>query len=175
MKKFLAIIALTLYLMNCQQIKLRDNMKFFVSQTGNDSWSGKFSEPNKEKTDGPFATLKQAQKAVRQIIREGDLPAKGVTIYLKQGNYFFPQSIEFNETDSGTENAPVIWQAFPGEKVNFIGGIEVSGFNKVTDENILERIDNQYRDKILNINLKKFGISDFGEIKPRGGPGIEIF
>lgn len=40
---------------------------FYVSKKGNDRWSGKLAEPNKEGTDGPFATLPRARKAVREL------------------------------------------------------------------------------------------------------------
>ena len=37
---------------------------FFVSPQGNDDWSGRLAEPNKD--DGPFATVARAQQAVRR-------------------------------------------------------------------------------------------------------------
>ncbi|MFA7003602.1 MAG: hypothetical protein WC429_06145, partial [Verrucomicrobiia bacterium] len=30
---------------------------FYVATNGNDQWSGKLAAPNKEKSDGPFATI----------------------------------------------------------------------------------------------------------------------
>ena len=41
------------------------DMSFYVSLTGNDSWSGKLTEPNDAKTDGPFATGLCAGNEVR--------------------------------------------------------------------------------------------------------------
>lgn len=43
---------------------------FYVALNGNDSWSGRLPEPNREGTDGPFATLKRAQEAVRILKKE---------------------------------------------------------------------------------------------------------
>ena len=40
---------------------------FYVSPSGNDNWTGKLAEPNLTKTDGPFATIDKAQKAVREL------------------------------------------------------------------------------------------------------------
>ena len=40
---------------------------FYVSTNGNDNWSGTLSEPNADKTDGPFATIKRAQTAVKVL------------------------------------------------------------------------------------------------------------
>ncbi|MBE0534328.1 MAG: hypothetical protein IH624_01565, partial [Phycisphaerae bacterium] len=40
-------------------------VRFYVSEAGNDSWSGAFAVPNAAGTDGPFATLQRAREAVR--------------------------------------------------------------------------------------------------------------
>ena len=40
---------------------------FYVATNGNDKWSGTLSAPNANKTDGPFATIEKAQKAVRKL------------------------------------------------------------------------------------------------------------
>ena len=40
---------------------------FFVSEDGNDSWSGKLDSPNSDKTDGPFATITAARDAIREM------------------------------------------------------------------------------------------------------------
>jgi hypothetical protein len=37
-------------------------IEFYVSLSGNDKWSGKISEPNETKTDGPFVTIDGARK-----------------------------------------------------------------------------------------------------------------
>lgn len=40
---------------------------FYVAVNGNDRWSGRLAAPNGARTDGPFATLEQAQMAVREL------------------------------------------------------------------------------------------------------------
>lgn len=40
---------------------------FIVSPKGDDRWSGRLAHPNKNGTDGPFATLDKARQAVRAI------------------------------------------------------------------------------------------------------------
>ncbi len=39
----------------------------YVCQSGNDSWSGKISVPNKNRADGPFALLEKARDEVRKV------------------------------------------------------------------------------------------------------------
>ena len=51
----------------------------------------------------------------------------------------------------------------------------------IEDPAILKRIEEPYRGKILQVNLKSFGIKDFGEMTPRGmgrpmyPAGLELF
>ncbi|MFH1743179.1 MAG: hypothetical protein ABIH23_29580 [bacterium] len=42
----------------------RQEVAFYVSTDGNDSWSGARPDPNRQKSDGPFATLDRARDAV---------------------------------------------------------------------------------------------------------------
>lgn len=80
------------------------NIAFYVSLSGNDSWSGKYPEPNKDKTDGPFATLEKAREAIRDSKRETGLPSGGVTVYVRGGVYSFTETFLLTEADAGPES-----------------------------------------------------------------------
>ena len=60
---------------------------FFVATDGNDDWSGNRSAPNEEGTDGPFASLGRAQKAVRELKVQKGLK-KPITVMVRGGKYF---------------------------------------------------------------------------------------
>ena len=47
--------------------------EFYVATNGNDRWSGRFPEPNADRSDGPLASLAAARDAVR---RPGQRPAR---------------------------------------------------------------------------------------------------
>jgi len=146
-----------------------------ISLSGNDSWSGTLPEPDRNGSDGPFATFVRARAAIREMRKTGLLPEGGITVYIHEGAYTFSSSFTLTEEDSGTESAPVTWRAFPGEKVQIVGAREISGFTELDDPSVIERIDEPYRDKILTIDLKAQGIDNYYEITPRGGPGMELF
>jgi len=92
---------------------------FYLSPAGNDSWSGTLAEPNAGKTDGPFATLERAQKAVKSLKSKVFLPkdppvekrwigsphrfgkGKDILVYLREGHYFLTQSLLFEPGDGG--------------------------------------------------------------------------
>ncbi len=94
---------------------------YFVSVAGSDSWTGTLSEPNADKTDGPFATLMQARNAVRSLKSQGPL-VKPVTVLVRGGTYYLDQTLVFGSEDSGTKSCPVSYAAYPGEKPTVSGG-----------------------------------------------------
>lgn len=97
---------------------------FFVSPHGRDTWSGKLADPNDK--DGPFATVKRAQEAVRALLKTLPEP-RPVRVVLRAGTYYLKQTLEFGPEDSGTQGAPVVYAAAPGEKVVISGGYRLEG------------------------------------------------
>lgn len=104
---------------------------FFVATDGNDGWSGARSTPNAAKTDGPFATLNAARVAVRQL-REQSPMTQPVTVLVRGGTYFLPETLMFQPEDSGTTASPVVYAAYPGEKPILSGGMKLNGFQPDT-------------------------------------------
>ncbi|MFA6239300.1 MAG: hypothetical protein WC655_00135, partial [Candidatus Hydrogenedentales bacterium] len=143
----------------------------FVSPEGNDAWSGKLAVPNEAKTDGPFATLIRARDEARKMKAETGTALGGLTITVRGGSYFFDAPLALTAEDSGTPDAPVVYMAFPGEEVRFIGGKSISGLERVADEAALARLDERARGHVYCANLKAQGIADFGV----PGAGVELF
>ena len=64
---------------NRKQSSKPDVIELFVSPEGDDSWSGRRPRPNARKTDGPFATVSAAQKAVRRLKKKAlPCPVRGI-------------------------------------------------------------------------------------------------
>jgi len=92
---------------------------FFVSSGGNDNWSGTLVEPNAAKTDGPFATIKRAQEAVRSLKKKVYTPksdpvetrwigsphpygkGKDILVYIRDGYYSLEEPLVFHPEDGG--------------------------------------------------------------------------
>lgn len=157
----------TIIFFSCSREELSKNA-FFVSKKGNDLWSGKLKEPNRDKTDGPFATLQKAKNKVRGLIRSNSYPEDGLTIYIRKGTYTLNETFVLTQEDSNLDSSIITWCAYPNEEVRFIGGKTISGFENITDSKILDRFASNHLEKILQIDLEKQGISDFGELKMTG-------
>jgi hypothetical protein len=98
---------------------------YFVAPTGNDANPGTLGKP--------FASLQRAQQAARH---------KPGTVFLRGGTYYLPATLVFTAQDSGTQAAPVVYQAYGEEQPVISGGVR------------LERLDWQpYRDGIVQARV----------------------
>ena len=101
---------------------------FYVSPEGNDAWSGRLAEPNAQKTDGPLASVPRAQQAVRELRKKEADRKRPVVVTLRGGTYHLDRPITFGPEDSGTEPAPVVYQAYGRERPVLSGGVRIDGW-----------------------------------------------
>lgn len=102
---------------------------FYVSPEGNDAWSGTLAQPNAQRSDGPFATLGRAQRAVRELKRRQPIRTRAIVIALRGGRYELPQTLVFTPEDSGTAEAPIVYRAHADERPVLSGGVRLAGWS----------------------------------------------
>lgn len=100
----------------------------FVSTSGNDAWSGTLPEPNATATDGPLASVDQAQQRLRRLRQECKL-AGPITVRIR-GIHRLSQPLVFKPEDSGAADAPVTFTGYPGETPVLSGGRVITGWRK---------------------------------------------
>lgn len=144
-------------------------MVLHVSPQGNDAWTGLLPAANEARTDGPFATLERARDELRAHRPDG--PA---TVMLHAGLYRLQDTLAFTAADSGTEQAPVIWQAAPGKEVRLTGGVRLTGWQPVDDPAVIGRLAEGVREHLRVVDLAALGIKDFGGVAP-GAQRAEVF
>ena len=84
--------------------------EFFVARDGNDAWTGTLASPNPTKSDGPFASLDRARDAVRA--QRKSKPAEPSTVLVRGGVYELAKTLALSADDSGSREAPVVWQNY---------------------------------------------------------------
>jgi len=127
---------------------------FYISPNGNDGNAGT--------KDNPFHTLERAKFAIKNNM------GKAITLYLREGYYPLEKSFVLSK-DELIEDTPIVISSFPGEKGHIIGGKEIHGFTALDPQSDgYEKIEPEFRDNILSINLIEKGISEFGELSARG-------
>ena len=99
---------------------------FYVATNGNDSWSGTLDAPNSNKTDGPFATIDRARRAVQ------GMPGGSHVVMVRGGTYFLPALLSFSAADSGTSANPIVYESYACETPVISGGKQVTGWTQVS-------------------------------------------
>ena len=148
---------------------------FYVSNSGNDEWSGRLPQPNASATDGPFKTLEKARWKVEQINAQQQMPGEDIEIIIRGGTYMISKTFVLSHNSSGNAGKAIVWKSYPGEKVQLMGSREITGFHTITDMSTLKRINPAFSSHIMEIDLREQGITDYGTITSRGGPGAELF
>ncbi|MGO8930883.1 MAG: right-handed parallel beta-helix repeat-containing protein [Limisphaerales bacterium] len=101
---------------------------FFVATNGNDQWSGRLPAPNRQGTDGPFATLPGALKTVRGLRQQHDNAVGDSPKILVGGGLFFVEApVVLTPEDSG-----LVLAAWPGAKPVVSGGRPIAGWKEVS-------------------------------------------
>ncbi|MFH0991372.1 MAG: right-handed parallel beta-helix repeat-containing protein [bacterium] len=154
---------------------LYSQINLYVSINGSDTWSGRLPSANQTQTDGPFASFKRAQYEIRRLRTSGEWQQGGKTIFVREGTYKFKTSLKLEAGDSGEQNAPIIWRTYKNERVVLTGNTAVSSFKPISDPVLLKRINHSFHSSILVADLKEQGITGYGTITQRGGPGLEVF
>ena len=110
------IVSLALGMTGVQAAEDR-GLDFVVACNGNDLSAGT--------AEVPFATLDRARQAVRDRKARG--PANGpIHVWMRGGTYVLSAPLVFTAEDSGTENASVIYENWPGETPVVTGGTSIS-------------------------------------------------
>ncbi|MCG8308405.1 MAG: hypothetical protein MI975_13510 [Cytophagales bacterium] len=102
-----------------QKFEAPKEADFYVAVNGNDNWSGTLPNPNNENTDGPFATVKRAQRAVRALKSNVYFPkedpvekrwigsphplgrGKDILVLIRGGFYSLDEPLHFMPQDGG--------------------------------------------------------------------------
>lgn len=131
------MLAVAGLLCGCARLAVNQTgLSYYVSLAGDDANSGG--------RGAPFATLERAREAVRRLNQTGVLPLGGVTVYVRGGRYALTHGVVLDGRDSGQEDRPVVYRAFPGEEVLLTGAAQVPSQPPVLCEPIVTLAGAQY-------------------------------
>jgi hypothetical protein len=93
---------------------------------------------------------------------------ESITIRLGAGTYRLGETLVMDAASSGSAEHPVTIEGPRNASAIISGGRAVSGFTPVTDRAVLARLPEAARSHVLQADLAKEGITDYGEHKRRG-------
>jgi hypothetical protein len=117
-------------------------------------------DSNPGTAERPLASLQGARDRLRSLRKTGAVPIGSALILAHGGDYQVTHTLTLAAEDSGTEQAPVIYRAAPGEKPRFTGGVPLHGFQAVADPAILKRLPANMAKKVWALDLKTAGITN---------------
>ena len=119
--------------------------------------------------DNPFKNIPEAQAKIREIKAGDGLPEGGITVLLASGEYSVMEGINFTAEDSGTEECHITYMSAEKNGAVLTGGITLdpADFLPLDEEEKAIINDENARDKIVKIDLKKYGITveSLGEMR----------
>ena len=135
---------------------LVEDADFYVAVDGSDQGDGSF--------ENPFATLEQARDALRALDKTG---RTGITVAVKAGEYLV-KNLVFTAQDSGTAECPITYCAYGDGEVILNAGVSLdpSDFTAVTEEAMLQRLQEHVRNSVVQVDLTKYGLTaeDLGKL-----------
>ena len=126
-----------------------EKLILYVSPDGSDSADGS--------RVSPLATLNGAKAFVRGAIKNGAFEHySGIDVVFMPGEYSMETTAVFTEEDSGAAEHPITYKA--NGKVVFKGAIDIglASANKVTDETVLARLNENVRNKVIELDISDY-------------------
>jgi len=149
-------------LVTATHIATGKTLQFHVSEKGNDSWPGASAKP--------FASLERARDAVRDLKRASGGESKHPVEIITHGELTMLQPLTLDKSDSGTKKYTITYKGAKNSKL--VGGKVLRGFAPVTDPAVLSLLDESAKAKVVQVDLRALGITNFGS--PASG-GMEVF
>ncbi|MBM4155253.1 MAG: right-handed parallel beta-helix repeat-containing protein, partial [Lentisphaerae bacterium] len=98
--------------------------EFHVATTGSDANPGTEAKP--------FATLERARDEIRKLKQTRPLK-EAIAVVVHGGVYHLVQPLVFTPEDSGTPDAPIVYQAAGGAEPVLSGGVAIAGWTKTAE------------------------------------------
>lgn len=121
--KALKLKPVILFLLLLSQPELTFSADFYLSPSGNDTNPG-----TREK---PFVSLERAKKAAEIHFQQN--PDEDCTIWLEDGKYPISTPVVFNAENFKNQTGQLFFKALSGAEPIVSGGLEVGGWQKVSD------------------------------------------
>lgn len=134
-------------------------MNIYTSPTGRAEAKGTNSDP---------MSLASAIKTLKKRSKQPSKHPEPINLQLKDGCYHLDSSLELKSTPPGELTVPISIKAVNPGRVRILGGRKLEKFRPVKSRKVLKRLSRKAAEHVLEADLKKAGISDFGKLRPRG-------
>ena len=109
----------------------------------------------------PFKSIPEAQLKIREIKSTDGLPAGGIRVFVKDGEYKITEGLRFTSEDSGTAESPITYVSESEFGAVLTGGLILSAddFDPISADEKARLIDGTAKEKVVKVDLKKYGFT----------------
>lgn len=177
----LALICHQLCLSSTSASRLNHERRWLIPSTGGlgqqqpvpkelfvDEKSGSDNNPGTESL--PFKTIIHARDTIRGMKTAAGIPAGGVIVNVREGKYqYLDAPLSLTNEDSGSPGSPIVYRALPSQEnaaVWLTAGVSITPdlAEPVKHKWVMSLLHENAQDKVVQVDLKKLGISNFGEL-----------
>ena len=154
----------------CAQRTAAAGIELYVSPSGSNANPGTMAKP--------FATLEHARDVVRRLPKQ---EGKSVSVILRGGVYYLPDTLVFTAADSGLPDAVVEYRSADGEEAVISGGVELTGLNLTAyrDGIMQARVPGDFSTDQLFVNGEQMPMARYPNYDPHakyfGGTAADAF
>jgi hypothetical protein len=132
----------------------------YISPNGKDAGKGNINSP--------YATLEKAKLHIRKLKASGGLK-QPVTVYLRAGIYRLSVPFILDAKDAGSASSPIIYKAYPGEKVILNSALNIDTFLwEPLQGQALKRIHPKVQaEKLRMLDLNKLDLKNADSFAPK--------
>ncbi len=137
-----------------EEIQNNSAKDIYVSPNGSQSGDGSFNNP--------FREIESAVEKADEL-RNSISSLQEINVILRGGEYRINKTINLNKTGSAANDAAkLVIRAYEGEEPVLKGSqeLDVSQFTQVSDEDILKRVADSAKDKIVCMSVAGLGVAD---------------
>lgn len=129
---------------------------FVDGQSGSDSNDGSYAKP-----------LESIEAAKNLVAKSNKNMTNNIFVYIKNGEYYLNQTLEFTEDDSGTNGYNIIYTSYGDGKAMLMGGVHVKGFS-LYDADL-----NMYRAKVdKGMDSRQLFVNGIRAVRARSTTGL---
>lgn len=102
-----------------------------------------------------LTSISDARDQIRELKSSGNYPQEGIIVELAAGTYNIPSTVEFDNIDSGTDAAPIIYRAAKDAEVVITGGLIIEALENITDQQVLAQLPEAARAHVKAYTLNE--------------------
>ena len=139
-------------------VNILSQTNIYVSLDGNDFYTGRLPSYTSA-SNGPYRTFDKAFAEILRLRLANQYPSKGINLLIRGGKYYITSPLTMGYGQRGNTDAPLKISPYNNETVIICGSTPITNFTLVTDQSILNQLDDSVESKVYVADMTSFANS----------------